>query len=325
MRILIADDDPFSRRFLQKTLEKWGYETVPADDGLKALEILNRDDAPHMAIVDWMMPGLDGLEVCRKIRQAGTSRPIYIIMLTAKGEVEDLVQAMDAGADDFTTKSFDVRELKVRLRAGERIVTMEDTLRRMATRDSLTGLWNRSAILEMLERELARSERKGSSTGVIMADVDYFKQVNDTYGHAGGDAVLMEVASRLRSGLREYDSAGRYGGEEFLVVLPGATDVVTLEVAERLRAAIADKPFYLAKERIEVTASFGTAISVEEQNLDADALIRTADLALYRAKHDGRNRVETVKPPIAPSVASDEKQSLTTVPECLAVQNIRSA
>lgn len=317
MRILIADDDPFSRRFLQKTLEKWGYETITADDGLKALDMLHRDDAPHLAIVDWMMPGLDGLEVCRRIRQAEASRPIYIIMLTAKGEVEDLVQAMDAGADDFTTKSFDVRELKVRLRAGERIVKLEETLRRMATRDGLTELWNRSAILEILDRELARSQRKGTSVGVIMADVDYFKRVNDSHGHAGGDAVLVDVANRLRSGLRQYDSAGRYGGEEFLVVLPGATAAETAEVAERLRAAIAMQPFQLAREQIEITASFGTAVTIEDQNLDADTLIRSADMALYRAKHAGRNRVELAKPLMAAMGTSEATKILATVPSAL--------
>jgi two-component system, cell cycle response regulator len=320
MRILIADDDPFSRRFLQKTLEKWGYETVPADDGLKALEILHRDDAPHLAIVDWMMPGLDGLEVCRRVRQAEASRPIYVIMLTAKGEVEDLVQAMDAGADDFTTKSFDVRELKVRLHAGERIVKLEDTLRRMATRDALTELWNRAAILEMLERELARSERNGASVGVIMADVDYFKRVNDVHGHAGGDAALVEVAKRLRSGLREYDGAGRYGGEEFLVILPGASAAATAEVAERLRASIASEPFQLARERIEITASFGTAVSVAEQNLGADALIRAADMALYQAKNAGRNRVELAQPLPAAKGAPGEEKTALRAPQCLAVE-----
>lgn len=292
MRILIAEDDPFSRRFLQKTLEKWSYEVVATDDGLKALEILQRDDAPRLAIVDWMMPGLDGLELCRQIRRADATRLTYVIVLTAKGGVEDLVQAMEAGADDFTTKSFDVRELKVRLRAGERISKLEETLRRLATRDTLTDLWNRSAILEMLERELSRSERSGVSVGLVMADLDYFKRVNDMHGHAGGDAVLVEVARRMRSGLREYDGAGRYGGEEFLIVLPGASAGDTAEIAERIRAAVTAEPIQLAREQIIVTASFGTAVATEDQNVGADALIRTADLALYRAKRAGRNRVE---------------------------------
>lgn len=292
MRILVAEDDPFSSHFLQKTLTKWGYEVVVAEDGLKALNVLQGSDAPQLAIVDWMMPGIDGLELCRRIRLADSGRLTYIIMLTAKGEVEDLVQAMDAGADDFTTKSFDVRELNVRLRAGERIVNLEETLRHMATRDALTELWNRSAILDLFERELARSERKGGSVGVIMADVDYFKRVNDLHGHAGGDAVLVEVAMRLQRGLREYDCAGRYGGEEFLIILPGATVAETAQAAERLRTAIEAEPFQLAREQVAVTVSFGTAVSVEGQNLDTDSLIKRADMAMYRAKHAGRNRVE---------------------------------
>lgn len=292
MRILVAEDDPFSSHFLQKTLTKWGYEVVVAEDGLKALNVLQGSDAPQLAIVDWMMPGIDGLELCRRIRLADSGRLTYIIMLTAKGEVEDLVQAMDAGADDFTTKSFDVRELNVRLRAGERIVNLEEKLRHMATRDALTELWNRSAILDLFERELARSERKGGSVGVIMADVDYFKRVNDLHGHAGGDAVLVEVAMRLQRGLREYDCAGRYGGEEFLIILPGATVAETAQAAERLRTAIEAEPFQLAREQVAVTVSFGTAVSVEGQNLDTDSLIKRADMAMYRAKHAGRNRVE---------------------------------
>lgn len=302
MRVLIADDDAFSRRLLQRTLDKWGYETIAVDDGDKALELLRQEDAPHLAVVDWMMPGMDGLELCRKIRQFDSGRLVYIIILTAKGKVEDLVQAMEAGADDFTTKSFDVRELKVRLRAAERIVNLEETLRRMATRDCLTKLWNRSAILDLLERELSRAQRNGGAVGVIMADVDHFKQVNDVYGHTGGDAVLMEIASRIRSGLRHYDGAGRYGGEEFLIVLAGAES--PSEVAERLRMSIASTAFRVGEKEVPLSASFGTAVSPAGGLLDADTLIQAADMALYGAKQDGRNCVKAAKPwgdrPVAP-------------------------
>jgi diguanylate cyclase (GGDEF)-like protein len=195
-----------------------------------------------LAILDWMMPGLDGVEVCRKVRQAGGAPYVYLIMLTGRAERRDVVQGMGAGADDYLSKPFDEQELRVRLRAGRRIVDLQEALRTLATRDALTGTWNRRAILEILRRELARGAREGTPVGVVLADLDHFKRVNDTLGHLTGDAVLSEAARRIGAALRPYDALGRYGGEEFLIVLPGCDPEGASQVAERVRGRVAEAP-----------------------------------------------------------------------------------
>jgi len=293
VRMLVAEDDAFCRRFLARTLAQWGYEVTFAVDGDQAWEILNRPDAPRMALLDWMMPGTDGLEVCRKLRRTRGRRSTYILIISASGETADIVAAMNAGADDFVVKSYDVRELEVRLRAARRIVELEDALWTLATRDPLTRLWNRGAIMDVLQRELSRCCRHSHSIAVIMADIDHFKQVNDTYGHKGGDAAIQEVAERLRGDLRSYDTAGRYGGEEFLIVLPEPIATDAAHVAERLRRRICQTPFDIEGGSLEVTMSFGVAMGTKAADLEAEKLIRSADSALYEAKQAGRNCVRS--------------------------------
>ncbi len=182
LKILIADDSIVSRHLLEATLRKWGYDVVVACDGGEALEALQRDDTPQLAILDWMMPGLTGPEVCRKIRQRAHEPYTYILLLTSKSQKEDLIEGMEAGADDYITKPFDQHELQVRLRAGTRLVDMQaellaarEALREQATRDSLTHLWNRNSILEILDRELSRSLRESGPIGVVIVDLDHFK------------------------------------------------------------------------------------------------------------------------------------------------------
>ena len=189
MRILVAEDEEVSRIKLQYLATSWGYEVVSARDGNEALAILEREDAPLLAILDWIMPGLDGPDICQRIRKTRRSPYIYVIMLTAKTDRQDIILGMDAGADDYVKKPFDPQELKVRLRAGQRIVELQEALRIQATHDALTGALNRGAIIEMLDRELARTEREGTTLGVVMADLDHFKQVNDRHGHQSGDEV----------------------------------------------------------------------------------------------------------------------------------------
>jgi diguanylate cyclase (GGDEF)-like protein len=223
---------------------------------------------------------------------------VYVLLLTARTEKEDLVLAMEAGADDYLTKPFEPQELQVRLRAGRRIVDLQgeliqarEELRHQATHDALTGLWNRSAILDALEREIARALREGKPIGVIMADLDHFKRINDVHGHPAGDEVLREASRRMTAAIRPYDSLGRYGGEEFLAVMPGCDETCSVRAAERLRAALADRSVSLEGEKISVTLSLGIA-AVSDPNLaEADRLIKAADEALYRAKESGRNRV----------------------------------
>jgi diguanylate cyclase (GGDEF)-like protein len=292
VKILVADDDAVSRRLLKVTLNKWGYDVVVADDGDKAWEVLQREDAPQLAILDWVMPGMDGPEICREVRTLGGQRYVYLLLLTAKSEKEDLIKGMDAGADDFLTKPFDVQELRTRLRAGTRILELQETLRAQATHDSLTGLWNRAATLDLLRRELNRGERQGTPVAVVMADIDHFKRINDKYGHLVGDVVLREVARRLSSSVRGYDVTGRFGGEEFLLVFPGCAVRNAVDRAEQLRTCVSREPVETPEGPISVTLSLGVAGSEAALATDPDSSLRAADAALYRAKRSGRNRVE---------------------------------
>jgi two-component system cell cycle response regulator len=291
VRVLIAEDDDATRDVLEVLLSERGYEVVVARDGSEAWDLLQQDDAPSLAILDWLMPGQDGAELCRKVRQSGKPN-IYILMLTVKGEREDLIAGIDAGADDYIRKPADVDELCARLRAGERIVRQQEELRLQATHDDLTGVLNRGTILGVLKRELAHGARNGVPVAVILADVDDFKQVNDTHGHAIGDAVLCEVSKRLAAPMRVYDAIGRYGGEEFLIVLSACEAASAVDVAERVRCSVASAPLNTAAGAIAITVSLGVAAVGNGQSLDVDALILAADNALYRAKRAGRNRVE---------------------------------
>ncbi len=245
------------------------------------------------------MPGMDGLEVCRQVRRRGGEPYIYILLLTAKTQKGDVVAGMDAGADDYVTKPFDAHELKVRLRAGQRIINLQnelinarEALRIQATHDALTGLMNRATIFDALQKELSRSERSGRPLGLAMIDLDHFKNVNDTYGHQAGDLVLKETARRMAQILRTYDQLGRYGGEEFMAVLPDCDLACSTSAAERLRSGLADQPILLENNQsLVVTVSVGIYSTSEYPKASICELIRAADAALYRAKRQGRNRV----------------------------------
>lgn len=289
MRVLIADDDRLSALMLEANLKASGYDVTVVSDGGKAWEILKTDDRPQFAILDWMMPVMDGLEVCRKVRKAGGPY-IYILLLTGNTDPDSVVTGMDAGADDYIRKPFHPAELKARLRSGKRIVDLEEKLRRQATHDALTGILNRGAIMERIAIEMERAYREQEQLCIAMVDLDHFKKVNDTYGHSAGDTVLCETASRMSSVLRPYDSIGRYGGEEFIVVFPSCDVESAAAVAERIRRAISVGPVITQSERISVTASIG--IAEARQSQDSDSVIREADHALFRAKQAGRNRVE---------------------------------
>ncbi len=299
VKVLIAEDDTVSRRLLEVTLTRWGYEVAVTRDGVEAWEVLQGLDAPPLAILDWMMPGMDGVEVCRKVRQRGQEPYTYLLLLTTKGRKENIIEGLAAGADDYVTKPFDPPELQVRLRTGKRIMTLQaeliearEALRIQATHDPLTSLWNRRAILEILGNELVRSRREAVPVAVAIADLDHFKRINDTYGHLVGDTALCEAVSRMRALLRPYDAMGRYGGEEFLMVLPGCTSQDAFRLAERIRSGIGQEPVKIPAGMIDLTSSMGVAASDAIATLHASALILAADTALYRAKARGRNRVE---------------------------------
>ncbi|HEX3746116.1 MAG TPA: diguanylate cyclase [Bryobacteraceae bacterium] len=298
MKVLAAEDNPVFQTLLSNMLTKWGYHAVIARDGNEAWEALQQPDGPQLAILDWMMPGLNGVDICRGLRASGREPYVYILLLTARANAQDLVEGMEAGADDYLTKPFQAHELRVRLRAGRRILELQqqlvaarEALRDQATHDSLTGLLNRGAILATLGREIARTSREDQALSVLMVDLDRFKQVNDTYGHAAGDEVLRESARRMRETARKYDGVGRYGGEEFVIVLPGCDADSAWAQAERVRQTLAGSPFSSGQSTLNVTCSIGVSTRLAGGWSDADTMLREADLALYRAKGEGRNRV----------------------------------
>jgi two-component system cell cycle response regulator len=303
MKILIADDDTISRGLLEKTLIHAGYEVVPVANGRQAVEKLSQPEAPRLALLDWMMPELDGLGVCRETRKHRDQSYVYMILLTARESKEDVVAGLESGADDYLVKPFNSDELKARLRTGERILHLEDRLveareqmRFKATHDHLTSLWNRGVIVDLLGRELTRSQRENVCTAILLGDLDHFKNVNDRYGHLVGDQVLREVARRLLLSVRSYDFVGRYGGEEFLIVLNNCRPDAAFARAEEIRKSICTRPIQTDAGPLEVTISSGLLLSTDWGHRPAEELINEADSALYAAKTEGRNRVKLAKP-----------------------------
>ena len=299
MKILIADDDPVSSRLLDRLLVKWGYEVIAAHDGTEAWEVLQAENAPRVALLDWIMPGIDGLEICRRVRARSSQPYVYIMLLTANDKVGNLVEGLESGADDYLTKPFHPQELRARLRVGLRMLDLEsrlvearESLRFKASHDSLTTIWNRGAIIEMLERELSRARRDGSSVGILLADIDHFKRVNDTRGHLVGDEVLRAVTGRLKGEVRSYDSVGRYGGEEFLIVLPGCDNPKLTAKADQLVKVVECSSIGTSTGTVAVTISIGGIASGDCPHADVNKLLLAADTALYRAKVSGRNRSE---------------------------------
>lgn len=294
-QVLVAEDDAMFRRILQSWLEAWGYHVTIAEDGAKAWTALQQDPPPQVVILDWMMPEINGLDVCRMVRQQDRHPYQYILLATAKDAKQDLVRGLEAGADDYLTKPFDKSELRARLRACNRILTLQQSqtlaqeqLRFQATHDPLTGIWNRGAILETLRRELERSGRSNTPTGLLMLDIDHFKQINDTHGHLTGDYALREVTHRILNAVRTYDSVGRYGGEEFLIVLPGCGRDELEMGAERIRAAVDSGPIVLNGCPLSITVSLGAVVTLGNATSDLQ-MLAAVDSALYQAKATGRN------------------------------------
>jgi diguanylate cyclase (GGDEF)-like protein len=298
MKILIADDEPVSRRLIERTLERCGYEVITAGDGAAAVRELSKPDGPRLALIDWMMPEMDGPAVCRAIRARQSSPYVYMLLLTSKELSEDIVTGLEAGADDYLTKPCEPAELQARLRTGQRILKLEDNLveareqmRYKATHDALTSLWDRGAILSLLSGEVNRTAA-GFPLSLLMCDVDHFKEINDVHGHLVGDEVLCELSARLTSAVRQNDAVGRYGGEEFLAVLSGCPRENLAEVAEQVRSAIESAPFSTSAGKLFVTVSVGaTTIESWHPDVTEEFYLKQADRALYQAKQAGRNRI----------------------------------
>ncbi len=304
MKILIADDEYMSLHLLRATLERAGYEVVAVDNGVAAADMLCRVDGPRLALLDWMMPKMDGPSVCREVREKRSQQYVHIVLLTSKNSTQEVVAGLESGADDYLVKPFNPEELKARLRTGLRILQLEDSLvearenmRYQATHDALTSLFNRGIIMELLTKELTRSTRERDCTMLLLGDLDHFKQINDTRGHLTGDEVLREVARRLLGSVRSYDYVGRYGGEEFLIVLNNCDPEGVMSRAEEIRMAIGCAPVAASTGPVPVTMSFGVLMSRDWSAMSAEDLLRKVDAALYDAKNAGRNCCRLAKAP----------------------------
>ena len=304
MQTLVVDDPAVYRKLIGDHLRSWGFGVTLAESGAEAWKILEQADSPKLVLLDWVLPDLDGVDLCQRIRQAGMSGSyVYVILLTSNEGRQNMLHALQSGADDYVVKPFDELELKARLLVGKRILDLQDELvsaresmRHAATHDSLTGLMNRGEILSMLERELERARREHKPVGVVLGDIDHFKNVNDTLGHLFGDETLREVGRRLRGQLRVYDGVGRYGGEEFLMVLPNCDMANALLRADELRETIANSPVFCSGSERSITMSMGVTVSESDGKNEVEALLNQADASLYVAKANGRNRIEQYTP-----------------------------
>lgn len=299
MKILVADDDAVSRCMMQRMLAGSGYEVLTARNGAEAMSALLDDGGPRLVLLDWMMPELDGPEVCRAIRSRSGRPYVYITLLTSREGKEDLVAGLEAGADDYLTKPCNGEELRARLRTGERILQLEDSLvearedmRFKATHDALTHLLDRGAILNRLSAELEKSRSDLALCSVVLCDVDHFKSINDTHGHPVGDEVLRVVADRLKHSVRAEDGVGRYGGEEFLLVLAGCNCNDLSARSEQIRNSVGALEIPTSVGPLRVSVSVG-AVKVDARTRyhTSEHLLKEVDAALYRAKREGRNRV----------------------------------
>jgi len=287
--VLVADDDGVTRAIVSSWLRGAGYEVIAASDGIEALE-LAREREPDLLLVDVTMPGRDGYEVCRAI-QSESATPPPVIFLTAHTQTDARVAGLDAGAVDYIVKPFDNDELLARVRAALRTKAVHDGLAERAARDGLTGLFNRRELDTRAHQAVALADRHDRPFSCLLLDLDHFKLVNDTYGHAAGDTVLVEAAQRICDASRISDIVGRYGGEEFVVLLPETGAEAAVAVADKLRALLSGSPVPVGRGRIAIRASIGVATWGEGMRTPSD-LYAAADAALYRAKALGRDRTE---------------------------------
>jgi len=299
MKVLIAEDDPLSSKLLKVLLFKWGYDPIVVADGLEAWKILQQEERPQIAILDWMMPGLDGVALCRRLRELekGRNRYTYVVILTCKGDRDDIVTGIDAGADEYIVKPFEQRELQVRLKTGRRIIELQTALRSanqkllfMARLDPLTGSLSRHAILDDLELSFYRSLREEKDLSVVMIDIDGLKRINDGYGRNAGDQVLQDCVRRINACLRPTDSFGRLGSDRFLIILPGADSDAGGLVCRRIRSMIGEKDFESGNHAFPVTVS--QSLALWDRKMSTEALIALTEQTLLATKSKGGSRLE---------------------------------
>ncbi|GAA0858404.1 diguanylate cyclase [Aliiglaciecola litoralis] len=294
MKVIVAEDDPVTQLLISETLKRWDYHVLVAKNGLEVLALLAEHGDVQLFLLDWQMPELDGIELCKKLKTSRGTSCCYIIMLTSKKATENIVQALDSGADDFISKPFSPEELKVRLKVGCRIIETENSLLHQAHHDGLTNTLNHRAIVDVLSQLWSRSVRDKSSLAVLMLDIDYFKRINDSYGHQVGDYALKHFCKLVKQELRPYDSLGRYGGEEFAVCLPSTEADEAMIVAQRIRTCVESHPVEYDGLNFTMTVSIGVSVFSENQQSYKELLL-DADRAVYDAKSKGRNAVVFAK------------------------------
>ena len=282
MKILIAEDDAVSHRLLESLLIKWNYEVVSCSDGREALEMLLHEDSPSIAILDWMMPEIDGVNVCREVRKLKKDRYTYIIFLTAKGQQEDIVDGLKAGADDYIIKPFNAHELEMRIRTGRRIIELEEELRDLSFRDSLTGIYNRRGFFTLSDHQLKMAGRQNRTVLLLFADIDNLKDINDTYGHKEGDSVLIETTRILKETYRKSDIIARIGGDEFAVFFMGSSENDAEAITRRLQKNI--ESYNIKNGKYKLSISFGISSFTPESVHDIEDILYQADKLMYEQK-----------------------------------------
>ena len=288
MTILIVDDVEANITILQRTLASVGYNISVAFSGQKALELVPKLK-PDLILLDIMMPGIDGYEVCRRLKQSDESKYIPVIFITAKGDTESVVEGFDVGAVDFIMKPFKIKEVCARVHTHLTLSAALNKLIQDSETDPLTGLFNRRTFLKRIEEEAMRFRRYQKPFSILFGDIDFFKKINDTYGHAAGDAVLINISNILKTEKREIDQVARWGGEEFLILLPETDVAGAVQHGNKIREMISAKPFIYEGQEINITMSFG--VSIYNGDTSIEKTIDLADQRLYRAKESGRNKV----------------------------------
>ena len=302
VRALVADDDPVTTTVLARVLHRLGLEVVSADDGTSAWRVLEAGPAPELAIIDWTMPGIDGVEICRRIRRNPALAAMYVLLLTGRDSRTDLVAGLDAGADDYMIKPIDTEELRARVQVGVRIAKLQgrltgqvselqearNHLERLVCTDALTDLHSRRSWFELGAAEFSRFQRYDRSFSVLLLDLDFFKRVNDTFGHGAGDMLLRRFSDTLRAECRHSDIIGRLGGEEFALLAPETSLAAAQTIADRILDACRRLVVVLPAGEVRCSCSIGMSESVPTDD-GVERVLRRADAALYDAKRSGRN------------------------------------
>ena len=311
--VLLVDDDPGMLTTLSRILKPAGFRVRVASNGAEALQAVQRE-CPYFIITDWIMSPMDGIEFCRRLRREKLPHYVYVVLLTVKDQSDDTIAGLNAGADDFITKPVNQGKLLARLQAGTRVLELENRMNRYASRDPLTGVLNRRSFQEVLEREWRRAIRYRHHLSCVMIDVDFFKQINDTYGHLAGDSILTALVKSIKGACRDHDRLCRWGGDEFFVLLPETDEHGACAWAERCCSAVMEAEFCTGPNHLTITASFGVAQRDEEMR-NPKQLLDLADQALRMAKKAGRRRVMTARGHCLSQLASMAPVGSALVPD----------